>query len=215
MGKLPSWLYYWLNQHVSLFRAREMRAEVREEIARYGRPCSHEDFVKKYGLQSGMEKVMKMTRPQLERMVLARPSWRTSLPTGDIFDGAWALIVFGELYGPDSQIGLTRNAALRTLRRRLTLGEIVELEHLLADYEASAPHPAHDFGPGWTDTDALLASYEEHDRRFGDDLTGLVGRCEDAIADARVDWYLKPIRLSPPRRRIVYSMFSILRRLRS
>ncbi len=212
MVRFPWWLPRWLANllwRLEFYRAWDCKREHAFIVGRYGYPRDHAAFAEKHGLR-GMERELKMTRAQLEDLILRRANWQTGIPWFDAFDGACALAAFGELYGPESRIGQTRKAALRTLRRRLNSLLMAEVEVILVDYEASGPHPKHEFGPGWTGADELQDAYARYERRVGDDLSRVVEQCEDAIAGSKVGL---PERLSNLRRRTKYALFAPVRAL--
>src|ERR1700728_3672540 len=99
--------------HHSLLTTRQWREVL---MSTEPTPGSHEEFAKIYFLS---DPELKMTRQQLEEKALQSPTWRDPSPTSRACAGAFALAVAGEIGGPESILGSTREAALRHLRRRL------------------------------------------------------------------------------------------------
>lgn len=129
-------------------------------------PRTREEFVRAYPM---MEPERQMTRQQLEGQIIRPLSWRAYLPTSRPYWAAVALATVGEIGGPESSLGPTREAALRLLRRRLRPPEMATIEVILTEYDHSGPHPPHIFGPGWTEADVQRRQLEadQQDRDEG------------------------------------------------
>lgn len=135
----------FLRDH-SLLTTRQWR-EMMMSMER-GQPSTHEEFAKRHRMT---DPELKMTRQQLEQMITRPPTWRHRFPEGEAFTSALVLAAVGELGGPESSLGPTREAALQVLRRRLDPLDMAKVEITLAHYDASGPHPKHVFGQGWTE----------------------------------------------------------------
>jgi hypothetical protein len=170
-------------------------------------PRNHEEYAARY--QGRSEQDLAKTRAQFEDVILARKSWRRSDPEFEMHLAAGFLASVGELGGPDSRLGATRENALQSLRRRLTKAHMIELEEMLEDYDLSAPHPRHRFGPGWTDADAQRAAARTtlSEEQQGATTMG------DFEAERASHWYYRVIDWLPPRSRLAYAV-SIARRWR-
>jgi hypothetical protein len=109
----------------------------------------HEEYARCW-LRFG-EREYGMSRAQFEGIILGRPRWNVIAPEFEICLAACFLAAVGELGGPSSRLGATRDEALRQLRRRLGRKDMAYIAEIIEDFEASRPHPTHVFGPGMPD----------------------------------------------------------------
>jgi hypothetical protein len=150
----------------------------------HGAPSTHEEFAKRHHMT---ERELSMTRQQLEEMITRPPTWRYQSPTERAFTGAIALAGVGEIGGPESNLGPTRDVALSLLRRRLDPLNMAIVEITLAHYDASAPHPKHVFGPGWTEEDRIRARMQRVELEREEGL-----QTEDEwLAERHTHWHLR------------------------
>lgn len=145
-------------------------------------PGTHEEFAKIYYLS---EPELKMTRQQLEEMVTRPPTWRDPSPTSRACAGAFALAIAGEIGGPESSLGPTRESALRHLRRRLDPLDMAKVEVILSHYDSSAPHPKHAFGPGWREQHKMQLEVTALQREEG------VETEDEWLANRKAHWNLR------------------------
>jgi hypothetical protein len=155
------WYYTGLKRRVGFFLLRHSLLTTRQwrgVLASSCRiPSTHEEFTQTYNMS---ERELAMTRQQLEEMITQPPTWRDPCPLMRASTGALALASVGQIGGPESSLGPTREAALQLLRRRLDALDMAKIEVILSCYDASGPHPQHVFGPGWTEADQRAKSIE-------------------------------------------------------
>jgi hypothetical protein len=191
---------FFLLQH-SLLTTRQWREVLLSEP---DTTKTHEEFAKAYPM---MEPERHMTRQQLEEQITRPPTWREYLPTSRPYWAAFALATVGEIGGPESSLGPTREAALQLLRRRLTPLDMATIEVALAEYDRTGPHPPHVFGTGWTEGDAQRAQLAADERAREEGHRGYTEWLAHRRAHVRLRLidgllYLKrfAFALSPPRR---------------
>jgi hypothetical protein len=145
-------------------------------------PRNHEQF---FATCHPSEPELSMTRQQLEEMITRSPTWRDHMSMLRASSAAFALASVGEIGGPESSLGATREAALQILRRRLDALGVAKIEIILQHYDASGPHPQHVFGPGWSEADQRkqAAKRVECQREEG------VETEEEWLAKYRAHWY--------------------------
>lgn len=127
------------------------------------RPTTHEEFIEHYPIRIPESQ---MTRQQLEEAITRPFVWGKERPTANASGAAFALASAGELGGPDSSLGPTREAALRLLRRYLPPWQMASIEIALDEYDRTGPHPPHVFGTGWTEADARRRQREADEREW-------------------------------------------------
>jgi hypothetical protein len=182
------WHYRGFKRKVGFFLLRHSLLTTRQwrevELSTDRPPRNHEEFMADRSL---MEPERKMTRQQLEEMITRPLTWRDSCPTMRASSAAFALASVGELGGPESSLGATREAALRVLRRRLDALDVAKIEIILSHYDASTPHPQHVFGSGWSESDQRKQAVEriEIQREEGIETE------EEWLANRRAHWHLR------------------------
>lgn len=146
-------------------------------------PHTHEEFIQN---TSVLEPERTMTRQQLEERITRPLTWQESLPTFRVFQAAYVLAVAGEIGGPESSLGPTREAALQLLRRRLPPVNMATIEATLAEYDRSGPHPEYIFGDGWTAEDQRRWQADGEQR----DLDEGHYTYAEWLANRRAHWHL-------------------------
>lgn len=170
-------------------------------------PRDHDEYAEKYWRHGEIEQ--KMTQAEHEDVILCHKPLSKVDPAFEMYLAAEFLAATGTLGGTDSRLGISREDALRFMRRRLTKAHMAAIMETIEDYDLSSPHPRYPFGPGWTEADSrqLRARSIASDERDG------VLTEAQWLTKRHRHWYYWLADQLPSYRRIIYAL-SIPRRWR-